>query len=239
MLGIDINAKCFAVSIVTPWGKILKQTYLGKDIWVKRKKIFERREKLRSLADKGSHRANRSLKKLRKTERDFVRNRLGEIVKEITDMALRYDAEVSIENLKRFKSLGKRANKKIMRIPFYKFKQLLESRCFDKKITLNTADSWHTSKWCTHCGAVGDRRSSNYSLFKCPECGQIVNNDRKASLAIAVKPLLERKALQGTTLEFFQFSSRRVPVNGLLRSDDRVVSQVVHDSSTPMESPLR
>jgi IS605 OrfB family transposase len=112
--------------LLPPDSKVLKQAYLGKDIGVKRKKIFERRERLRSLAGKGSHRANQSLKKLKKTERDFVRNRLGEIVKEITDMALRYDAEVSIENLKRFESLGKRANKKIMRIPFYKFKQLLE-----------------------------------------------------------------------------------------------------------------
>jgi hypothetical protein len=62
MLGIDINSKCFAVSILTPKGKILKQLYFGKDIWIKRKKIFEHRQKLQSLADKGSHRAKQSLK---------------------------------------------------------------------------------------------------------------------------------------------------------------------------------
>ncbi len=240
ILGVDINSKCLAVSIVTPNGKVLKQTDFGKDIWVKRKNIFERREKLQSLADKGSHRAIQSLKKLRRKEYDFIKNRLGEIVKEITDMALQFDSDIAIENLKRFKSLGKKANKKIMRIPFYKFKQLLKSRCFDKQITLNIVDSWHTSKWCSHCGAVGKgHNGANYSLFKCLKCGQIVNSDRKASLSIAVKSLLERKIfLQDTTPDFFQFSNKQVPVNGLMRSNDVGLKVAVQHNNQPMESPL-
>src|SRR3989344_5323774 len=36
VLGLDVNSKCFAVSILSPNGKILKQTYFGKDIWIKR-----------------------------------------------------------------------------------------------------------------------------------------------------------------------------------------------------------
>jgi hypothetical protein len=52
VLGVDINSKCFAVSIISPEGNILKQLYLGKDIWTKRKKIFERKSILRSYGDK-------------------------------------------------------------------------------------------------------------------------------------------------------------------------------------------
>ena len=239
ILGIDINSKCFAVSVVAPNGRVLKQTYFGRDIWVRRKRIFEQREKLQSLTDKGSHRAGQSLKKLKRREYNFIKNRLGEITKEITNMALQYNADISIENLKRFNPKGKCFNKKVMRIPFYKFKQILESRCFDKQITLNIVDSWHTSKWCSHCGAVGKgHNGANYSLFKCLKCGQIVNSDRKASLAVAVKSLLERKSLHNTTnCVFFQFSNRRVCVNTLLRSDDGVDVCAVHNTSTPMESP--
>jgi len=240
MLGIDINLKCFAVSVVAPNGKVLKQTYFGKDIWTKRKKIFKRREKLQSLADKGSHRAKQSLRRLKAKEGNFIKNRLGEIVKEITDMALKYDADIAIEDLKRFKPIkkAKKANKKIMRIPFYQFKQLLKSRCFDKGINLNIVDSWHTSKWCSHCGALANGHSSaNYSIFKCPNCGQIVNSDRKASLAIAVKSLLERRN-HDTTISFFQFSNRRVSVNALLRSDDGVLGGAVHLTQPQMESPF-
>ena len=43
VLGIDVNSKCFAVSVISPEGKILHQDYFGKDIWVRRKKIFERK----------------------------------------------------------------------------------------------------------------------------------------------------------------------------------------------------
>ena len=237
-LGVDINSKCFAVSVPSPIGKVLKQTYFGKDIWVKRKRIFERKERLQSLADKGSHRAKQKLELLKTRERNFVKNRLGEVVRDITEMALRFDADISIENLKRFPSKGKRFNKKVMKIPFYSFRQLLESRCFDKKITLNAVDAYHTSKWCSHCGAVGKGHSSNYSLFKCKKCGQVVNSDRKASLAVAVKSLLERNNHVPGRTDFFQFSKRRVPVNGLLRSDDGFGINAVHNVSTPMESHL-
>ncbi|MEM3185827.1 MAG: hypothetical protein QXQ39_03995 [Conexivisphaerales archaeon] len=34
---------------------------------------------------------------------------------------------------------------------------------------------------------------SIYSLFRCKECGQVVNADRKASLAVAIKTLVLRK----------------------------------------------
>lgn len=237
-LGVDINSKCFAVSVLSTKGKVLKQSYFGKDIWVKRKKIFERKELLQSLFDRGSNRARRSLERLKHREHNFVKNRLGEVVRDITDTALRFDADVAIENLKRFPTKGKRFNKEVMRIPFYSFKKLLEARCFDKQITLKVVDAYHTSKWCSHCGAVGKGHSSNYSLFECKECGQIVNSDRKASLAVAVKSLLVRKEHCSDRTVFFQFASRQVPVNGLLRQNDGIVSNgAVHLEHSPIESP--
>lgn len=237
VLGIDINSKCFAVSVLSPKGKVLKQAYFGKDIWVKRKKIFERKELLQSLADKGSHRAGQKLELAKTREHNFVANRLGEVVRDITKMALEFDADIAIENLKRFSPKGKRFNKEVMRIPFYSFKQLLEARCFDKHITLKVVDAYHTSKWCSHCGAVGKGHSSNYSLFKC-KCGQIVNSDRKASLAVAVKSLLVRKKHCSDRTNFFQFTNRQVPVNGLLRSNDGFeTNNAVHNLSSPMECP--
>ena len=224
MLGIDINSKCFAVSILSPEGKILNQNYFGKDIWVKRKKIFKIREKLQSLADKGSNRAKKSLIKIRRKETNFVKTRLGQITKEITELSLKFNADISIENLKRFPSKGKKFNKKVMRIPFYSFRKILEQRCFDKGITLNIVDAYHTSKWCSHCGAVAKNgHSSNYALFKCKECGQIVNSDRKASLAVAVKSLLERNIQAINHNLFFQISKKPIPVNGLLRRNDKIL----------------
>ncbi|MEA1924867.1 MAG: transposase [Candidatus Altiarchaeota archaeon] len=230
MLGVDVNSKCFAVSVLTPEGKILKQLYLGKDIWVKRKRIFERRERLQSFADRGSHRARQQLIRLKTKEQNFVRNRIGEVVRDITNLAVEYDADVAIEKLTRFKPKGRRFNKEVLRIPTFLFRTTLESRCFDKNIRLHLVNAYHTSKWCSHCGAVAKRgHSSNYALFKCGNCGQIVNSDRKASLAVAVKSLLVRDKHVSNQSASFQFTSRRVSVNGLFRSDDGVLDYAVHD----------
>jgi IS605 OrfB family transposase len=221
VLGVDVNSKCFALTIVSPEGKVLKQAYLGKDIWERRKHIFERKSMLQSYADTGSRSAGRKLEATKTKEHDFVRNRIGEVVRDVTNLALKYDADIAIEDLKRFSPKGKRFNREVMRIPFYAFRRNLEQRCFDKGITLNTVDSWHTSKWCPRCGAVGKGHdAANYSLFRC-RCGLVVNSDRKASLAIAAKSLLERGSSPNQMI-FLSLSSRRVPVNALLRRPDAI-----------------
>ena len=233
ILGIDVNSKCFAVSVISPEGKVLHQDYFGKDIWQRRKELFERKSRLRSYADTGSPYANKALNRTKRNEHNFVKNRIGEVVKDITEMALRYDAGIAIENLKRFSPKGKKFNREVMRIPFFTFKKNIIQRCFDKNITLNIVDAWHTSKFCSHCGAVGKGHDSrNYALFRCKKCGVVVNSDRKASLNIAVKSLLERR--DTTNHDSFQISNRRVPVNGLIRPD-AVVEPIVavrHVSST-------
>jgi len=213
VLGVDVNSKCFAVTVLSPEGKVLHQDYFGKDIWVKRKRIFERKSELQSYADKGSEYAKKALRRFRRKEHNFVKNRIGEVVRDITDMALRYNADIAIEDLHRFSPKGKRFNREVMRIPFFTFKKILEQRCFDKNIRLDIVDAWHTSKFCSRCGAIGNGHdSSNYALFRCKKCGVVVNSDRNASKNIALKSLLERKT--------FQISNRRVYVNRLVRPDD-------------------
>lgn len=237
ILGVDVNSKCFAATILSPDGKVLKQMYLGRDIWERRRQIFERKSLLRSYADRGSRLAQRKLDVTKHREHNFVKNRIGEVVRDITNLALRYDADIAIEKLKRFSPKEKRFNRQVMRIPFYTFRKNLEQRCFDKGIALNIVDSWHTSKWCTHCGAVGKGHSANYSMFKCKSCGQIVNSDRKASLAVAAKSLLERGG-SPNQISLLSLSSRRVPVNGLLRCPDAVENiGAVQLSSQPDGKP--
>jgi IS605 OrfB family transposase len=235
VLGIDINAKHFAISVVSPEGKVLYQTYLGRYIYARRRRIMERRAMLQSYADTGSIKAAKKLVRLRHDEQNFVKTNLGQMIAEIMRIAKRFNAEVATEDLKRFKTKGRKFNKIVMRIPFYKFKEILSSRCFDNNIPLKIVDSWHTSKFCYRCGAVGKGHSANYSLFKC-KCGFMLNADRKASVNIAVKSLLERNNQVLNKPDFFLISNRRVFVNGLMRSYDDV-EVAVHKSSTSEECP--
>ncbi|MHB1869190.1 MAG: zinc ribbon domain-containing protein, partial [Nitrososphaerales archaeon] len=112
-------------------------------------------------------------------------------------------------------------------IPSYIFRRILEARCFDNGIKLNRVDPYHTSKWCSRCGAVAKNGhdGKNYALFRCKECALTVNSDRKASLAVAVKTLLERIGPNAHS-DTIQISGRRVPVNGLFRTSPMTQSQV-------------
>ena len=171
------------------------------------------------MADKGSHKAKRSLRKLKHSQNNFVRTRSGQIAKEIINLATKYDAYISIEKLKNLRakkgSFSRKVRRQINTIPYGLLIEYLKSNCEKLGIKLVEVDPYHTSKWCTNCGAVNDGHlAGNYSLYKCKECGMVVNSDRKASLAIAIKSLLERNQ------KWFQFSNRQVPVNGLLRSND-------------------
>ena len=231
VLGIDVNAKRFAVSVISPSGKVLHQDYFGKEIWIRRRRFMARRALLQGL------KAGQKLKRMKKAESDFVGTNLGLVVRKIILMAKRFDADIAIEKLERFRAKGRNYNIKVMRIPFYRFRSILEQRCFDHDVHLKEVSSRNTSRWCSHCGALGDgHESSNYSLFRCKACGQTVNSDRKASLSIAVKSLLERSGHTANQVCSFQFSSRKVPVNGLIRSDEVGKLRSVNHIYQPMES---
>lgn len=233
VIGVDVNAKSFAVTVMNGDGKTLKQTYIGKDIWIRRKRIFERKDKLKSYADKGSENARKKFTAIRRKEKNFTKNRIGEVVRDITRMAQEYNADIAIENLKRFpKSRSKKINRQVMNIPFARFKRNLESRCFDKGIQIHAVDPWHTSKFCPNCGAVGDGHSKdNYSLFVCKECGRVVNSDRNASMNIAIKCLLERRGSLNQKIS--RLSSRRGFVNNLVRPRDVGKFGAVHHDFSP------
>jgi IS605 OrfB family transposase len=224
VIGIDINAKDFAYTVMTPDGDVLKQGYLGQHIWTKKRHFEERRALLQSLN------ALKKLKRMRHRQRDFVRTNIGQMVREIILLAKRFNADISIEKLSRFKPKGRMFNRKAMTIPFYLFRRILEARCFDNGIMLNRVDAYHTSKWCIRCGAVGaGHDGGNYALFRCRMCGLTMNADRKASVAVAAKTLLER-GNSPNQITFLRISGRRVPVSGLVRP--------VSDAPEPMAVPM-
>jgi hypothetical protein len=209
VLGIDINAKDFAYTVLTPEGKILKQGYLGQQIWVKKRHLEERRALLQHFNNL------KALKRMMHDQRNYIKTNIGQLVREIVLLAEEHDADISIEELRRFKPKGRVFNRKVMTIPLALFRRTLEARCFDHRIMLNREDAYHTSKWCSHCGAEGRGHDGRiYALFRCKVCGQVVNADRKASLAVAVKTLALRNRLPNQN--WFQINARRVPVNGLL-----------------------
>lgn len=242
VVGVDIGSATLATVTVldTKTGKTVKQLYLGRDVAIGQRKYLERREKLQSHADRGSRKAKKYLKRMKRKQRNFVKTRSGQVAKEIVNIAKEYDASIAIENLRiggRKHKFNKEANRKINWIPYAQFREFLISDCEEASIPLDIIDAYHTSKWCPHCGSVNRGHSSvNYALYVCERCGMVVNSDRKASKAIAIKSALERELSQGLTNLFSQFSSAGVAVNQLFRPRDEVISGAVHHTQPRMES---
>ena len=201
---------------------------------------MERKGELQSHADKGSRKAKKYLKKIEHKQRDYVKTRSGQIAKEIVNLAKSYGASITIEKLSfrgKLCRFGKEANRKIILIPYAQFRGFLKSNCEQSGVPLQIVDAYHASKWCPHCGAVNNGHDfRNYALYECKRCGMVVNSDRKASLAIAIKSVLERASQDLTKPYLVQISNTSAPVNELVRP--RVVGLVsaVQHIDQPMES---
>ncbi|MDH5691124.1 MAG: RNA-guided endonuclease TnpB family protein [Candidatus Bathyarchaeota archaeon] len=235
VVGVDVGSSTLAAVTIfdTKTSKVEGQLYFGRDVANKQRRFFERRRKLQSYADKRSGKAKKYLRKLKHKQRNFVKNRSGEVAKQIVTLAKRFDASVAIEKLGirgRKRKFSKKSNRKINLIPYGRFKEFLSANCETENVPLSVVDAYHTSMWCPHCGAVNKgHHSGNYALYKCKMCGLTMNSDRKASLAVAVKSVLERTSQDLTKPCFVQISNTRVPVNRLVRPDaDGLTSAVQH-----------
>jgi hypothetical protein len=110
----------------------MKQDYLGQRIWPKKVHFAERRAQLQSF------RALKKLKRVRHKQRDFVYTNLGQMVGVVIILAGNSThAEISIEKLSRFEPRGRNFNKKVLTIPSYIFRMILEARCADNGFMLN------------------------------------------------------------------------------------------------------
>ena len=199
VVGVDVNSGNFALTVLRSDGRVLKQLYLGQDIWHKQWKFMKRRSKLRSYADKGSGRARRALRRMRHAERNFVNTRIWQVSHEIVEIAMRYDAVIAIEKLKHLRERSgkgkkpKRANRKIHRIPFHKFRIAIQSVAWQHGIDVVEVPAAKTSQKCPKCGYMSKKNwvffKGKRKLFMCVKCGYEANVDRTASRNIATLAL--------------------------------------------------
>ena len=198
VVGVDVNSGSFALMVLGGDGGVRKQLYLGKDIWHKQWKFMKRRSKLRSYADKGDKRARRALKKMKHDERNFVNTRIWQIAHEIVEIAMKYDAVIAIEKLKHLRKRNgkgrksKKANRKIHRIPFAKFRMVIRSVAWQHGIDVVEVPAAKTSQRCPRCGYTSKKSwvffNGKRKLFRC-KCGYEANVDRTASRNIATLAL--------------------------------------------------
>lgn len=233
VIGIDRGSRTLvALSILNREGKIIKQLYLGRDIWNRQRDISIRRSKLQVFADKGDFKARNKLRKMKHDETNFVKTRCYEIAHEVVNLAKKYNAFISIEDLKGLckSRLHRKSNRKVKRMPYYKFGVALQQIAWQDNTTVVAVPSAYTSQICSRCGSIHKTTSV---VFKCPDCGYIANRDRNASVNIAFVAGIFFICIINNP----QISKRYVSVNRHAWKHDGVLGCLQHNTQSPDFKP--
>jgi IS605 OrfB family transposase len=218
VMGIDINSSKIAISIIGK-GKVLKQTYYGQDVSTRQFKFENRRAKLQEYRDTVSRgKAGLKLKGLSGKQRNYIRTRMWQISNEIVKLAKDFNANITIERLKRLRKRrgewSKKSTRKVNRIPYGFFRHALKHVAEREGVLIKEVKPHYTSQSCPRCGHVGKENWRGYVYFKCVKCGYEADRDRVASLNIAERAAHVADPAKG------QFPLGNAPVSGHVSKDE-------------------
>ncbi|WP_456487719.1 RNA-guided endonuclease InsQ/TnpB family protein, partial [Candidatus Alkanophaga liquidiphilum] len=167
IIAIDMGARWVAVSVArhrsTPkfYGKRVREVR-GKYFWLRRKLGREKKQ--------------RAIKNIGRKERRIVNDELHKVAKDIVEEAEKHDAIIAIGDLEgiRKNHKGRKANRKVNSMPFYKLKEYIKYKALERGILVIEIPEFNTSKQCSRCGSL---RTERPGVFICEDCGYQINAD--------------------------------------------------------------
>jgi len=196
-IGVDLNATSHcAVVAIKETGKVFK---LGKSAQHQHNKYkFIRRD----LQKKGKY---KKVKQIKNRENRIITDINHKISRFIVNQAVSNKASINLENLnnvRKNKNHKKSFNHTLHTWSFYQLKQFIKYKATLAGVTLSLIDPAYTSKCCSICGTIGDRKGK---YFKCSHCGHVEHADVNAAFNIAfpsqsiVQLQAERDACKGNS----------------------------------------
>lgn len=183
VVGIDTNLSNLTLVCIRTSDK---STVAEHKIYIK--KAHDKRLYLRNVRAYMQSRYNRGFSK----ERNVIKNEIEKIVNEVYKFVRNYECIVAIENIKYVR-------KKLVRIAKSRKQRYLYSSFFYRRLLQRIKEKleWYgikvievnpakTSITCSICGSEGLRKGR---LFKCNNCGIIIDADLNASRNIALRAL--------------------------------------------------
>jgi len=169
IIAIDMGARWVAVSVAQHRSK---PKFYGKSVREIRGKYQWLRKKLGTLKKK------LTIKKIGHKERRKVNYWLHVISKDIVDEAIEQNALIVIGNLKgvRNNNKGRKINRKINSMPFYRLKEYIKYKALEKGIAVIEVPEYNTSRQCSRCGSMNTSRPFQ-GVFICKDCGYQINAD--------------------------------------------------------------
>lgn len=131
------------------------------------------------------------IKSLANKEKRIIEQELHKISKSIVSLAVKTKSLIVVGNLKGIRKSvrdkGKRINRIISNIPYYKLTNFIEYKSNQHGIKVIKIKEHNTSKICNKCNTIGIRKYQG--LFKCNKCRYEINADFNASINLLKRSL--------------------------------------------------
>jgi putative transposase len=182
ILAVDLGERTIASTVLLCDGQISHPHFYGKDVRGIRRHYAWLRKRL------GERKVLKTIRKVGHTEKRKVNAVLHKVSKAIVAEAKRENTVIVIGNLRgireRAKGKGKRFNRIVGNMPFYRLSQMIEYKAVQQGILVVSTGEAYTSRNCHVCGCDGDRKSQG--LFVCCHCGEY-NADLNGAINIGKK----------------------------------------------------
>jgi len=192
ILAVDLGERTIASTVLLCDGQISHPHFYGRDVRGIRRHYSWLRKRL------GERKALKTIRKVGHTEKRKVNAVLHRVSKAIVQEAKRENAVIVVGNLhgirEHAKGKGKRFNRIVSNMPFYRLSQMIEYKAIQQGILVVSTSEAHTSRNCHVCGCEGERKTQG--LFVCRHCGEYnadlngaVNIGRKFERDLGYMPL--------------------------------------------------
>jgi putative transposase len=184
VLAVDLGERVMATSVALADGSIKSPGFHGREVRSIRRHYAWLRRRL------GERKLLRVIRRIADTEHRRVQDRLHKIARAIVQLANLVGAEVialgDLTGITKRGSRGKRFNRIVYTMPFYRLSWLIEYKAAWEGIPVLRVREDYTSREFRLCREWGKRPIQG--LFLCPNCGQY-NADLNGALGIGKRAL--------------------------------------------------
>jgi len=182
ILAVDLGERTIASTVLLGNGVISHPHFYGRDVRGLRRHYAWLRKRL------GERKAMKTIRKIKDTEKRKVNAILHKVSRDIVDEAERENAIIVLGDLtgirRRAKGKGKRFNRIVGSMPFYRLTQMITYKATLKGVIVVTTGEAYTSRTCHCCGFEGERKTQG--LFVCSYHGEY-NADLNGAISIGLK----------------------------------------------------
>ena len=183
IISIDLGEKVIATVLHDG-----KPIFMGREVRGIRRHYAWLRKRL------GNKKLPKVIKKVGHREQNKINQILHDISKEIVELAIKTpNSAISLGDLKGIsksaKNKGKRFNRIVSSMPYYKLTQYITYKANWEGISVIKINERNTSKTCSKCGYSDKKNRQTQGCFKCKSCGYQVNADFNGVLNIHKRSL--------------------------------------------------